>query len=147
MEQQRINQSVIKQECQALLNRAMLLTDQCDWKVLADCYTEDGTLYRPSDSTNAIVGKEAIYKAFCSRADKATSHIIANSIFDIVSETSVKATSRVWLLTGNKSEGSAVSSGSKLLAGSFVDDLVYQDGQWLIKFRKGSINLKLSKVI
>lgn len=46
--------ALIQWECQQLLNRVTLLTDNADWQVLVQCYTEDALLARPSDPNNPI---------------------------------------------------------------------------------------------
>lgn len=138
----RMNKVLIQWECQQLLNRVMSLTDTCSWQELADCYTKDATLYRPSNATVAIKGRQSILESFTERAARVTNHMLSNCVFEVLSETSVRATSRVLLITG-ENDGSAVATAdSKIMIGGFIDDLVLTDGTWFISQRKGSVNLK-----
>lgn len=134
----------IQQECQQLLHRVTMLLDNGQWEALADCYTEDAILYRPSDADSGIVGRDAIYQSFCARPPRISCHIIANTVFENVTATHVVAVSRVWLVTGAASEAMPVMADSQLMIGSFTDTLVRVEDQWLIQSRKGSIELKYS---
>lgn len=138
----RMTRAMIQMECQQLLNRATQLMDNNQWHELVELYTEDGVLFRPSDPNNGVHGKQAILESFLSRPPKTTCHALLNSVIDIQKEDLVVVTSRVWLVSGPASEGGAVNSEGPLLVGGFVDTLVYSDGRWLIKQRKGSLELK-----
>jgi ketosteroid isomerase-like protein len=138
----RTTRAIIQMECQQLLNRVTNLIDACQWEKLVEYYTEDGVLFRPSDPNNGVEGKAAILESFKARPPKTTCHALVNTDIDVQSETLVVASSRVWLVSGPASEGGAVNSEGPLLIGSFVDTLVYQNNRWLIKTRKGGIELK-----
>ncbi|MBR9791473.1 MAG: nuclear transport factor 2 family protein [Gammaproteobacteria bacterium] len=138
----RQERAMIQLECQQLLNRATQLLDGGQWQALADCYTEDAVLFRPSDAEHGITGRDAIYQSFCARPPRSSCHIIANSVFDIITANNVVATSRVWLATGSASETLPVTAESNLMIGSFTDTLIRREDQWLIQSRKGSIELK-----
>ena len=140
MDRQQI--AMIQTECQQFLHRATLLIDQCRWQELACCYTEDGVLFRPSDSKNGIVGKQTILESFLERPPRTTYHLLSNMVIDVTSCDQVTVHSRGWLISGEASEELPVKADNKLLAGSFVDTLVRIDDQWFIKCRKGSIELK-----
>ena len=139
---QREKRVMIEWECQQLLNKVVTYTDSHCWQTLADCYTEEAVLFRPSDPDKGIVGKKDIYASFIARPPRATCHMLANCVFEVVSETSVKATSRVWLIAGDVAEKLPVEADKRILIGSFADELVYQNGCWLIAQRKGGIELK-----
>jgi len=128
-------------ECQQLLNRITMLTDDCDWEQLANCYTEDGILFRPSDPNNGVQGRENILNSFKQRPPRRTCHVLANSVFTHNSETEIIAKSRVWLVSGEYEEDKMVGADSKLLVGTFTDTLVHQGDEWFIACRKGSIEL------
>ncbi len=145
MTEERIQQAIIQMECQQHLNRVTSLTDRADWEALADCYTEDAVLARPSDPNNPIVGKDAILASFKNRPPRITAHLLGNTVFDIVEPTKVTATSRVWLVAGPVPEGDAPAlSEGPILVGTFTDYLVWKDGRWLTNRRDGSIELKHS---
>ncbi len=138
----RLEKACIQQECQQLLHRVTMLLGTGQWEALADCYTEDAVLYRPSDADSGIVGRDAIYQSFCARPTRISCHIIANTVFENVTATHVVAVSRVWLVTGAASNTLPVMADSQLMIGSFTDTLVRVNDQWLIQLRKGSMELK-----
>ncbi len=135
--------ALIQIECQQFLNRVTMLTDQEQWDALSQCYTKNATLFRPSDSSTGIEGRPAILDSFTSRPPRSSCHILANSIFEVTSQNNVIATSRIWLMTGEASPNEqATAADSKLMVGTFTDTLIYENTQWLIDCRKGSIELK-----
>ena len=138
----RYERACIQMECQQLLNRITQLLDRGCWRELADCYTEDAVLFRPSDPDKAVEGRQAIYEAFCTRPPRTSCHIVANSVFDILDSDQVECISRVWLVAGDASDSFPVSAGSELMVGSFVDLFVRINGAWFIKSRKGTMELK-----
>lgn len=140
----RQQQAMVQIECQQLLNKVTMLIDQEQWEDLANCYTEDGILFRPSDAACGIEGRTAILDSFKARPPRTSCHVLANSVFNIISQNQVAAKSRVWLIAGEASETLPVKAGNKLMIGSFTDLLVYKNNQWLIKSRTGSIELKYS---
>jgi hypothetical protein len=132
---------MIQWECQQLLNRVTNLMDAGQWDQLAACYAEDALMYRPSDPTNGIEGRDAILASLRARPPRTTCHLLANCVFDVHSTTSVTATSRVLLLSGDATAAIPVAAHSKLLIGSFIDDLHYDGNRWLIRKRLGSVEL------
>lgn len=132
---------MVQWECQQLLNHVTNLTDAGEWEQLAACYSEDAVLYRPSDPTNGVEGRKAILASFLERPPRTTCHVLANSVFDVRSATSVGAVSRVLLFSGAAGDAVPVAADSRLLIGSFVDDLLYTGDRWLIQKRLGSIEL------
>lgn len=138
-----MQRAIIEWECQQHLNRVTSLTDQQNWEALAQCYTVDGVLARPSDPANPVVGREAILASFRSRPPRTTAHLLGNSVFEIVSDSQVQAVSRVWLISGPQGTDTLpVVSDSQILIGTFVDQLSYIDGQWFTARREGSIEVK-----
>lgn len=142
MEFERIEQVVIQWECQQLLNRMTNLMDQQKWQALANCYTEDAVLSRPSDPDNPICGRKAILKSFEARSARTSGHSLVNSVFTITSSDSVTAESRVWLISGPADAVSPVIANTPLLIGSFTDQIKRQDNQWLVAQRDGSVEIK-----
>ena len=133
--------ATIQVECQQFLHKVTALMDNAQWEELANCYTEDGVLFRPSDPETAIEGRTAILKSFTARAPRASCHMLANTYCDVISKDKVIATSRVWLITGENSPALPAVADSKLLVGSFVDTLLRHNDHWLIQCRKGGIEL------
>jgi len=139
---ERNDRAIIEWECQQLLNRVTNLIDSRQWETLVECYTEEGVLYRPSDSENGIVGREAILHSMRARPPSVTCHVLANTEFDVEGPTRVIARSRVWLASGPVAADGPARAQSPLLIGSFLDTLVYRDHRWLIAERRGAIELK-----
>jgi hypothetical protein len=143
MDSDRLRQAVIQWECQQHLNKVIRLTDQQEWERLAMCYTEDAVLARPSDPNHPIVGREAILASFRARPPRITAHILGNSVFELVKPGIIKVVSSVWLVSGLKTEADMpVKADSEMLVGTFKDQLVSVEGNWLISRRDGSIELK-----
>lgn len=134
-------QAITQIECQQFLNRVTMLMDEGQWQDLANCYTEDAVLFRPSDANTGIVGRSAIVESFKARPPRTSCHILANSVFEIKDSEKVIAKSRVWLVAGEASDVFPVKGDGKLMVGSFIDTLIRVDNQWLIKCRKGTIEL------
>jgi ketosteroid isomerase-like protein len=132
---------LIQWECQQLLNRVTNLMDACQWDALAACYAEDAVMYRPSDPTRGIEGRDAILASFRARPPRTTCHVLANSVFDVHSAVRVTATSRVLLFSGDVTAAMPGTAHSKLLIGSFTDDLIREGDRWLIGTRVGNIEL------
>lgn len=137
--------SLIQWQCQQLLNRVVTLTDQAQWEQLAECYSEDAVLIRPSDPQNGIVGRDNIKASFLARPPRTSCHLLTNCVFTVETPERVVATSRVLLLSGPARKGSEiVSADASMMAGSFTDQLVLVNQQWKIARREGSIELKYS---
>ena len=132
----------IEWQCQQFLFRVASLLDGAQWQALAQCYTEDAQLFRPSDPNTAIYGRKAILESFYQRAPRSSCHLISNICFDIHAAGQITASSKVLLVTGSISEQLPVIADENILVGSFVDQLVQIDDQWLIQQRKGRIELK-----
>ncbi len=139
MQRESINH--IQWECQQFLNKVTTLIDNHDWENLVLCYTEDGVLYRPSDPNNGVQGRAAILASFKARPPRTTCHVLANCVFNVKRTDLVVATSRVWLIQGEAAATLPVKADSKLLVGSFTDELVLINGQWFLQKRQGGIEL------
>ena len=137
----RLQIALIEWECQQLLNRIVMLMDANEWEQLAALYTDDGVLFRPSDASHGVEGREAILASFLARPPRASCHMVSNAVFDVQSENRVIARSRVWLVAGDADAPQPAPAGSKLAIGSFVDTLVRVEDVWRIQLRKGGIEL------
>lgn len=142
MEAERIEHAIIQWECQQLLSRMTNLMDQQQWQALANCYTQDAVLSRPSDPDNPIQGRQAILESLSARPPRTSAHIIVNSVFTIISQEDVRADSRIWLISGPADASSPVIANSPLLIGSFTDHIKRLENQWLVAQRDGSIEMK-----
>jgi len=135
-------QFLIEWQCEQLLRRAAQFLDRTDWDAYVECFCQDAVMARPSDPDNLSVGREAILESLLARPSRLTCHLLANTVYEIVSGVQVIARSRVLLVSGdNLSERPAVAH-ADLLVGSFTDRLRKVDDQWKIADRRGSIELK-----
>ena len=139
---ERQTRQLIEWECQQFLNRITNLIDSERWEELANCYTDNGVLFRPSDPHNGVEGRAAILQSLRDRPPRTTCHLLANTTFDVHSDKSVTAFSRVWLVSGPASESLPVQADSKLMVGSFTDELTLTDEGWKLTCRRGGIELK-----
>ncbi|WP_157959151.1 alpha/beta fold hydrolase [Marinomonas shanghaiensis] len=141
---QTIENILIEWQCQKRVTHSINLLDQGRWQELADCYTEDGVLFRPSAPTEKIEGREAILASFTARPAKETCHVLANQETQIIHAEHAIVTSRVVLFAANKkaeSLESMVQANADVFIGRFVDELKRVQGEWLIAKRQGSIEL------
>jgi pimeloyl-ACP methyl ester carboxylesterase/ketosteroid isomerase-like protein len=141
---QTIENILIEWQCQKRITHSINLLDQGRWQELADCYTEDGVLFRPSAPTEKIEGREAILASFTARPAKETCHVLANQETQIIHAEHAIVTSRVVLFAANKKAESLegmVQANADVFIGRFVDELKRVQGEWLIAKRQGSIEL------
>lgn len=126
--------------CQQLLSRVMLLMDNREWDSLAECYTEDACLSRPTDPNNPIVGREQIRASFHARPGRTTCHCLSNCVFTQVDKNTMRVDSRVTLVSGPVGER-PVQADARMLIGSFTEVMKKIEGQWLIAERTGGIDI------
>ena len=135
-------QFLIEWHCEQLLRRAAQLLDRADWDAYIECFCQEAVLARPSDPDNPILGKEAILESLLARPPRLTCHLLANTVYDIVSGFQVIARSRVLLVSGENSFERPAVAHADLRVGSFTGRLRKVDDQWKIAERQGSIELK-----
>lgn len=144
MSTQAIEKMLIEWQCQSLVTHSINLLDQCCWQELANCYTEDGVLYRPSAPTVKIEGRKAILASFTERPAKETCHALMNLESNIIDDRHVIVTSRVVLFAANKKADGLedkLEANTDIFIGRFVDDLRKIGDEWMIAKRQGSIEL------
>lgn len=134
---------LLEWQCQKLVTRSINLLDQRRWQELAQCYTLDGVLYRPSAPTDKIEGREAILNSFTARPSKETCHALSNMEVTVHNPTSATVSSRVVLFSGEQTADieTMVVAKANVFIGRFVDQLKKVEGEWLIAKRQGSIEL------
>lgn len=134
-------QYLIEWQCQQFLYQVAEFTDKHEWEALANCYTIDGVLRRPSQPDKPIKGRDAILASFLARPPLLSSHLLSNSIFEHKSANNVVVSSKVWLLTANASSSKSIQSDTSLKVGYFCDQLVKENDCWYIADRKGGIHM------
>ncbi len=120
----------IEWECSRLINLYATLNDAARWPEVAQLYTRDGLMTRPSAPDIAIVGRAAILAAFTGRPARATRHICANIVIDAEDATTARGTSAMLLFTG----------GPAPLVGSFADRFALTDEGWRFSERRGALD-------
>jgi hypothetical protein len=131
---------------QQLIHRAAHLLDGGRWAEYVACFTESGSMARPSDPANPIVGRQAIRESLEARPPRRSAHILTNTYVTDVTAQSMTATSRALLFTG-PANGDPSGSGpapadNAVVVGTFVDRLVLEGRSWLFASRQGSLELK-----
>ncbi len=133
---------MIEWQCQQFLNKVANLLDGRQWEELVECYAEDATLIRPSAPDSPVEGREKIKASYFSQPPRTSCHFLTNSVFEVVDDTTVYATSRALLVASQDSGKRLVIANSRLMVGTFKDTLKKVDGKWLIAERNGSVQMK-----
>ncbi|SBS25220.1 Nuclear transport factor 2 (NTF2) domain protein [Marinomonas aquimarina] len=144
MKSSELDTMLMEWQCQKLVTRSINLLDQGRWQELADCYAEDGVLYRPSAPLEKVAGRAAILQSFMARPVKETCHALSNMEVTLQSPTAATVVSRVVLFSGEHKAPdieTIVAAKGNVFIGRFVDQLKKVDGEWVIALRQGSIEL------
>ena len=132
----------IERECERLLLRVAKLGDEARWDEMAQLFTPDSELVRPSDAANSIRGREAILASLRSRPAATKRHIITNVYVDVKSENEAHISSMAVRYAGPAASGAGPAPGQEIAIGSFEDDVVLTEAGWAFKRRQGSMALE-----
>jgi ketosteroid isomerase-like protein len=133
-----IERAAIERECTRLITQYAYLNDERRFDELAQLFTEDAVLYRPSAPDQAIVGRPTILEAFKKRpADTATFHICSDMLIDVQDSHSATARSRILMLSTTLKDG-APGEAKTPVPGTFRDRLVLTKDGWKFAERRGS---------
>jgi len=91
----------IEWDCTRLVHHYANLNDAAEWEAAANLFTEDGRLFRPTAPDQPIVGRDAILAAFLARSPRATRHVCANVVVQVLSADSAIGESAMLLFTGS----------------------------------------------
>jgi hypothetical protein len=133
--------NAIERACARLVWQYAYLNDERRFAELANLFTEDGRLYRPSAPSRAICGRPSILAAFEARPlGTLTFHVCTDVVIDVSSPTQASGRSRILQLSATRdAEGCAVDSETRpLLPGTFDDDFILTDAGWRFAQRRGS---------
>lgn len=130
---------LIQQACQQQIYRFAALNDAGDYRALADLFVAQGSFARPSQPDAPVVGREAIFAAFCARPQRASVHLVSNVVVDVLSATEASAHSRILLFAAPPGE---ILAQPPFLIGSFSDRLILDEGHWRFASRQGRIEMQ-----
>ncbi|WP_374418085.1 nuclear transport factor 2 family protein [Novosphingobium arvoryzae] len=119
----------IEADCARLIALYANLNDEARWEDVAELYTDDGLMTRPTAPDAPIVGRAAILAAFQARPPRKTRHVCSNVVIDVEDHASARGISAMVLFT----------EGGVPLAGSFHDRFVLTADGWRFAERRGSL--------
>lgn len=131
----------IQRACTRLVSQYAYLNDERRFEELAELFTEDAVLYRPSAPVQAIEGRQAILEAFRKRpADAMTFHVCSDILIDVQSAYAAQGRSRILLLsTVRQEDGTASQAEPKApVPGIFRDRFRLTEKGWKFAERQGS---------
>ena len=131
----------IQRACTYLVSQYAYLNDERRFEELAELFTEDAVLYRPSAPDPAIQGRPAILETFRKRpADAMTFHFCSDIIIDVQSRHAAQGRSRILLLsTVRQPDGTASQAETTVpVPGIFRDSFRLTEKGWKFAERRGS---------
>jgi hypothetical protein len=133
-----------KLEIADLITRYATLNDTEEWQAVADLYTENGRMSRPTAPDEFVLGRAAILAAFQSRPRRATRHVVANVLVNVRDDTHASASSQILLYIGSLADdgGLPLPPVTPPLLGSFHDQLIKTELGWRFTERRGSLDFR-----
>ena len=138
---QNMDDTLIRQACTDLIVRYAYLNDERRFDELAELFTDDAVLYRPSAPEQGIAGRAAILAAFRKRpADAMTFHVTSDVLVEVESAERAQARSRILMLAGTRpQDGSALPNDARPpVPGVFRDVFRLTDTGWKFAERRGA---------
>lgn len=120
----------IEADCARLVALYANLNDSADWAEVANLYTADGVMVRPTAPDAPVLGRSAILAAFEARPPRTTRHICSNVVIEVDSDTAARGTSAMLLFT---------APDAPPLVGSFHDRFELTADGWRFAERRGSL--------
>ena len=133
----------VEADCIRLINHYANCNDAHDWDAVAQLYTVDGTMRRPSGG-DPVVGRDAILAGFKARPPRAQRHVIANVVVDVLSEDEATAFCAILLFQGDLATdgGLPVMSANSPLVGWYRDRMVKTAHGWKFAERVGGLDFR-----
>jgi len=123
--------------CHAFANHG----DRNDFSALAQLFTADGSMSRPSVPDVDITGRQAIIDAFGKRPPLLIRHIVTNVQIDVISPDQAHGFSLVLWLSAAHSDAPLPLSAGPLQIGEFRDIYLRTAEGWKFRERKGKLLL------
>ena len=133
----------VEQACIRLINRYANFNDAQDWEAVAQLYTEDATMRRPSGG-DPVVGRAAILAGFRARPPRAQRHAVSNIVVDVEGPATARAFSVIVLYQGEPTgDGSLPTmSANSPLVGWYRDLIVLTPEGWRFAERVGGLDFR-----
>jgi hypothetical protein len=125
----REEERAVEQDCARLIALYANLNDAGAWKEVADLFTTDGRLARPTAPDDWIVGREAILGSFLSRPARTTRHLCTNIVITLVGDDEALGESAMTMFLANDT----------IKIGSFYDRFVRTQAGWRFAERRGTL--------
>lgn len=131
----------IEQACARLVFDAAYFADTQEYRRLAELFTEDGVVYRPTAPDQPLVGRDAIFESYSARpAHRVTRHLCTNLRVDIESEARARVRCYAQVFGADRREGKGDYLGppmeNPILVGEFDDLCEFSEGRWRIAERR-----------
>lgn len=124
--------------CHAFANHG----DRNDFSALAQLFTADGSMSRPSVPDMEIIGRQAIIDAFGKRPALLIRHIVTNVQIDVISTDQAQGFSLVLWLSAEHSDAPLPLTAGPMQIGEFRDIYLRTAEGWKFRERKGKLLLK-----
>jgi ketosteroid isomerase-like protein len=134
-------QAAIERACTHLISQYAYLNDQRSFEALADLFTQDAVLFRPSAPDQAIVGRDAILEAFRKRRPEVmTFHVCSDVIIDVDDAARAHGQSRILLLSATRpaQDGVVAKVAEPPVPGVFRDKFTLTEDGWKFAERRGT---------
>jgi hypothetical protein len=134
-------QAAIERACARLISQYAYLNDQRSFEALADLFTQDAVLFRPSAPDQAIVGRDAILEAFRKRRPEImTFHVCTDVIIDVDDASRAHGQSRILLLSATRpqQDGLVAKVTESPVPGVFRDKFTLTADGWKFAERRGT---------
>jgi hypothetical protein len=132
----------IEWQCSKLCHAFANLGDVNDFDALAQLFTEDGSMSRPSVPDVDIKGRQTIIDAFGKRPPLLIRHIVTNVQIEVLSPTEARGFSLVLWLSAPQSSDPLPLLVGPMQVGEFRDEYVLTESGWKFRQRKGRLLLK-----
>lgn len=132
----------IEWECSKLCHAFANYGDRHDFVSLAQLFTEDGSMSRPSVPDVEIKGRQTIIDAFGKRPPLVIRHIVTNVQIEVISATEARGFSLVIWLSAPQADAPLPLLAGPIQVGEFRDVYVKTAKGWRFRERKGLLSLK-----
>jgi hypothetical protein len=132
----------IEWQCSKLCHAFANYGDVNDFVSLANLFTEDGSMSRPSVPDVDITGRQTIIEAFGRRPPLVIRHIVTNVQIHVVSATEARGFSLVLWLSAPQADTPLPLLAGPIQVGEFRDVYVKTEEGWRFRERKGRLSLR-----